>query len=71
MASKLPKSADLRDQDEQHLAETLRDTIKSQFDLRFRNASERGTTIGENKQLRKQVARIKTIQRQREIQKAK
>jgi large subunit ribosomal protein L29 len=71
MASKLPKSADLRDQDEQHLAETLRDTIKSQFDLRFRNASERGTTVGENKKLRRQIARIKTNQRQREIEKAK
>ena len=71
MASKLPNSTDLRNLDDTHLSETLQEVIKSQFDLRFRNASERGATVGESKKLRKQIARIKTIQREREIQKTK
>jgi large subunit ribosomal protein L29 len=71
VATKLPKSADLRDLDDNHLAESLQEAIRSQFDLRFRNASERGATAGEYRKLRKQVARIKTIQRERDIQKTK
>jgi len=71
VANKLPKSADLRGLDDAHLAETLQEVIKTNFDLRFRHASERGSSVGENKKLRKQIARIKTIQREREIQKTK
>jgi large subunit ribosomal protein L29 len=70
MADKLPKASELRSLDDHHLAETLTETIKSQFDLRFRTASERSTTVGKNKQLRRQVARIKTIQRARELKKS-
>jgi large subunit ribosomal protein L29 len=69
MASKLPKPADLHGMDDHQLGETLKETIKTQFDLRFRTASERTTTVGESKQLRRQIARIKTIQRQRELKK--
>jgi large subunit ribosomal protein L29 len=71
VANKLPKSADLRALDDAHLSETLQEVIQTQFDLRFRHASERGTAGGETKRLRKQIARIKTIQREREIQKTK
>jgi len=70
MATKLPKSADLRNLDDHQLGESLSEAIKAQFDLRFRNASERGSTAGENRRLRRQIARIKTLQRQREVHKA-
>jgi len=69
MASKLPKPSELHGMDDHHLGETLQETIKSQFDLRFRTASDRTSTVGESKQLRRQIARIKTIQRQRELKK--
>jgi large subunit ribosomal protein L29 len=70
MANKLPKAGELRAQDDHHLAETLKETIKSHFDLRFRSASDRTTAAGESRQLRKQIARIKTVQRERELKKA-
>ncbi len=70
MADKLPKSSELRGLDDAHLAETLKDSVKSLFDLRFRSSSDRTTTIGESKRHRRQIARIKTIQREREMKKS-
>ncbi|MFO0815473.1 MAG: 50S ribosomal protein L29 [Gemmatales bacterium] len=66
MASKLPKAAELRALDDAHLTETLGETVKSHFDLRFRTSSgDRTNTAAEAKQLRRQIARIKTIQHER------
>jgi ribosomal protein L29 len=66
MASKLPKASDLRSLDAAHLTETLSETIKSHFDLRFRTTSgDRTNTAAEAKQLRRQIARIKTIQHEK------
>jgi len=67
MASKLPNAADLRAQDAAHLTETLQETVKSLFDIRFRTSSgDKTNTATEAKQLRRQIARIKTIQHQRD-----
>ena len=67
MAGKLPKADDLRALDTAHLAETLQETVKSHFDLRFRTSSgDKTNTATEAKQLRRQIARIKTIQHQRD-----
>jgi len=66
MAAKLPTATDLRVLDEAHLKETLNEAIKSHFDLRFRTSSgDRTNTASEAKQLRRQIARIKTIQHER------
>ena len=71
MANKLPKPADLRGLDETHLKETLDETVKSHFDLRFRTTSgDRTNTAAEAKQLRRQIARIKTIQHERTLKKS-
>lgn len=66
MATKLPKTADLRALDEAHLKEALNEAVKAHFDLRFRTSSgDRTNTASEAKQLRRQIARIKTIQHER------
>ncbi|HMO35594.1 MAG TPA: 50S ribosomal protein L29 [Gemmatales bacterium] len=69
MANKLPKASELRTLDEAHLDEKLKETVQAQFDLRFRTTSgDRTNTAAEAKQLRRQVARIKTIQHERKLQ---
>ena len=71
MANKLPKAADLRALDAPHLKETLDEVVKSHFDLRFRTTSgDRTNTAAEAKQLRRQIARIKTIKHERTLKKS-
>ncbi len=66
MATKLPKPAELRALDASHLTEKLNETVQAHFDLRFRTTSgDRTNTAAEAKQLRRQIARIKTIQHER------
>jgi large subunit ribosomal protein L29 len=68
MADKLPKAADLRALDAAHLTEKLTETVQAHFDLRFRTtAGDRTNTAAEAKQLRRQIARIKTIEHERKL----
>jgi large subunit ribosomal protein L29 len=53
------------------LALTLKEVTKNLFHLRFQSATERLETPSELKKAKRDVARIKTVQRQRELQKAK
>ena len=46
---------------------TLKDTIKNLFHLRFQSATERLETPSEIRKAKQEVARIKTIQREREL----
>ncbi len=46
---------------------TLKDTIKNLFHLRFQSATERLETPSEIRKAKQDVARIKTIQREREL----
>ena len=64
------KPAELRALADDQLAATLRDTEKHLFDLRFQSATDRLETPSMMKKARRDIARVKTIQRQREIQKA-
>lgn len=52
---------------EQQLLDTLRDVNQRLFRLRFQAATEKLEAPSEMRKLRKDIARLKTVQRQREI----
>ena len=52
---------------DEHLALTLKETVKNLFHLRFQSATERLETPSEIRKARRDIARIKTIQREREL----
>jgi large subunit ribosomal protein L29 len=64
------KTEDYRGMSDQDLAASLRDQQKTLFDLRFQSATDRLETPSMMKKARREIARIKTIQRQRELSKA-
>jgi large subunit ribosomal protein L29 len=61
------KPAELRQMSDEQLNLTLKDTVKHLFQLRFQSATERLETPSEIMKARRDVARIKTIQREREL----
>jgi large subunit ribosomal protein L29 len=61
------KPAEYRAMSEEHLTLTLKETIKNLFHLRFQSATERLETPSEIRKAKKEVARIKTIQRERQL----
>lgn len=67
MAEKSQKASDLRQMSDEQLALSLRDTIKHLFQLRFQSATERLETPSEIRKAKREVARIKTIQRERQL----
>jgi large subunit ribosomal protein L29 len=63
------KPADLRAMSDEQLGLTLKDTIKHLFQLRCQSATDRLETPSEIRKAKKDVARIKTEQRRRELAK--
>jgi large subunit ribosomal protein L29 len=61
---------DCRGMSDEQLSLTLNDIEKHLFQLRFQSATDRLETPSEIRKARREIARIKTIQRQREIEKA-
>jgi large subunit ribosomal protein L29 len=61
------KPAEFRAMSDEQLELTLKDTVKNLFHLRFQSATERLETPSEIRKARRDVARIKTIQREREL----
>jgi large subunit ribosomal protein L29 len=61
------KPAEFRAMSDEHLSLTLKDTIKNLFHLRFQSATERLETPSEIRKAKQDVARIKTIQRERAL----
>jgi large subunit ribosomal protein L29 len=61
------KPAELRALSDEHLELTLKETVKNLFHLRFQSATERLETPSEIRKAKKDVARIKTIQRERAL----
>jgi large subunit ribosomal protein L29 len=61
------KMQELRGLNDQQLADTLRDTCDRLFRLRFQAATERLDAPSEMRKLRKDIARVKTLIREREI----
>src|SRR5262245_32247787 len=63
------KANELTGMSDEQLGITLRDTEKHLFQLRFQSATDRLETPSEIRKARGDIARIKTIQRQRELAK--
>jgi large subunit ribosomal protein L29 len=65
------KNAEIRALSDEHLSLQLKETIKNLFHLRFQSAAERLETPSEILKAKRDIARMKTIQREREITAAK
>jgi large subunit ribosomal protein L29 len=57
----------MREMSDEQLALTLKDTLKNLVHLRFQSATERLETPSEIHKAKQEVARIKTIQRERQL----
>ena len=58
---------ELRDKDDSHLASELTEKLKHLYELRTQAVTEKLEDPTQLKKTRKEIARIKTIQRQREL----
>ena len=63
------KTAEYRGMSDEQLELSLKDLVKNLFHLRFQSATERLETPSEIRKAKREIARIKTIQRERELQK--
>jgi large subunit ribosomal protein L29 len=63
----MSKAATLREMSDEQLGHELRETQQELFRIRFQSASERNDTPSNVKKLRQTIARVKTIQREREL----
>jgi large subunit ribosomal protein L29 len=63
------KVNDFRGMSDEQLGLTLRDTEKHVFQLRFQSATDRLETPSELRKAKRELAQIKTIQRERELAK--
>ncbi|QDU60168.1 50S ribosomal protein L29 [Planctomycetes bacterium Pan216] len=61
------KAYEIRQMSDEQLADSLRDICQQQFQLRFQATTEKLESPMEIKKLRRDIARIKTIQREREL----
>jgi large subunit ribosomal protein L29 len=61
------KPVEYRAMSDEQLALTLKDTIKNLFHLQFQSATERLETPSEIRKAKREIARIRTIQREREL----
>src|ERR1700761_3143474 len=61
------KMADLHGMSDEQLALTLKDTEKHLFQLRFQSATDRLETPSEIRKAKRDIARIKTLQRAKEL----
>jgi large subunit ribosomal protein L29 len=64
------KAADYRQMSDEQLDLTLKDVVKNLFHLRFQSATERLETPSEIRKAKKEIARLKTIQRERQLARA-
>ena len=65
------KPAEYREMSDEQLDLSLKDVVKNLFHLRFQSATERLETPSEIRKARREVARIMTIQRERQLAAAK
>ena len=61
------KPAEYRAMSDEQLSLTLKDTIKNLFHLKVQSATDRLETPSEIRRAKREVARIKTIQRERQL----
>ncbi len=62
------KASELREMNDEQLQATLEETVQTLFRLRIRARTERLDAPSELKRLRRLIARIKTVQRQRQLE---
>ncbi len=62
----MTKATDLRELNDEQLGFDLKQAQKELFALQFQSASEKLDTPSRKRLLRRQIARIKTIQRERQ-----
>ncbi len=60
------KAKELRQMTDEQLDLTLKETVKNLFHLRFQSATDRRETPSEIQKAKREVARIKTILRERQ-----
>ncbi len=65
------KAKELREMSDDQLSLTLKEVTKNLFHLRFQSATERLETPSELKRAKRDVARIFTVQRERQLAKQK
>ena len=65
------RAAELREMSDEQLGLTLKETADNYFRLRIQAQTERLDAPSELRRHRRLIARVKTIQRQREIEQAK
>ncbi len=63
----MSKAVELRGMSDEQLGLTLRETVDNLFRLRFQAETEKVEAPSEIKKAKREVARIKTIQREREL----
>lgn len=63
----MSKASTLREMSDEQLQHELREAQQSLFRVRFQSATERNDTPSNVRKLRQVIARVKTIQREREI----
>jgi large subunit ribosomal protein L29 len=61
------KPAEYRGMSDEQIQLSLRDELKNLFHLRFQSATERLETPSEIRKAKREIARIKTILREREL----
>jgi large subunit ribosomal protein L29 len=65
------KAKEMREMSDEQLGLTLKDFNKNLFHLRFQSATERLETPSEIQKVRRDIARVLTVQRQRKLRKDK
>ena len=65
------KTTEYRGMSDEQLSLTLKDTEKHLFQLRFQSATDRLETPSEVRKAKREIARIRTLQRERELKKLK
>ena len=66
----MSKTNPIREMSDEQLEHELRETQQSLFRLRLQAATERNDVPSNVRKLRRSIARIRTVQREREIAKA-
>ena len=62
----MSKASVLREMSDEQLQHELRETQSSLFRIRFQSATERNDAPSNVRKLRREIARVKTIQRERQ-----
>ncbi len=66
-----PKMSEYRGMSDEQIELSLHDLEKNLFHLRFQSATDRLETPSEIRKAKREIARIKTVQREREMAKEK